>query len=485
MKGDLRNGLTFDDVLLVPRKSSVLPRQVEVATRLTRKLTLNIPLVSAAMDTVTEAEMAIAIAREGGIGVIHKNTTIDEQASQVDRVKRSESGIIQQPITLSPDQTIGQAIQLMSEFSISGLPVVGGEGNLLGMLTKRDLLFEDEMSLKVEELMTREGLVSVPVGTSLEKAQEVLRKAKVEKLPVVDSEGRLKGLITAKDMMKSILYPNACKDSLGRLRVGAAVGISEDTIDRARALANSGADCIVVDTAHGHSEMVMNTARKLKETIKDVELIVGNVATKEATKALIVLGASAIKVGIGPGSICTTRVIAGVGVPQLTAIMDCCAVARAKGVPVIADGGVKYSGDIVKALAAGADSVMVGNLLAGTDESPGETITLEGRRFKVYRAMGSIDAMKSGSKDRYFQMGAKKLVPEGVEGRVPYRGPVSDTVYQLVGGIRSGMGYCGAKDLGELRRRARFVRVTGAGLRESHPHDVTITKEAPNYEITK
>ena len=485
MRGDLRNGLTFDDVLLVPRKSSVLPKEVEVATRLTRKLQLNIPLVSAAMDTVTEAEMAIAIAREGGIGIIHKNMTIDEQASEVDRVKRSESGIIQQPITLSPDQTIDQAVQLMREFSISGLPVVDGEGNLLGMLTKRDLLFEDEMSLKVEELMTGEGLVSVPVGTSLEKAQEVLKKAKVEKLPVVDSKGRLKGLITAKDMMKKILHPNACKDSLGRLRVGAAVGISEDTIDRARALASSGADCIVVDTAHGHSEMVMDTAKKLKNALKDVELIVGNVATKEATKALIALGASAIKVGIGPGSICTTRVIAGVGVPQLTAIMDCCAVARAKDIPVIADGGVKYSGDIVKALAAGADSVMVGNLLAGTDESPGDTITLEGRRFKEYRAMGSIEAMKSGSKDRYFQMGVKKLVPEGVEGRVPYRGPVSDTVYQLVGGIRSGMGYCGAKNLGELRRRARFVKVTGAGLRESHPHDVTITKEAPNYEITK
>ena len=485
MRDDLRNGLTFDDVLLVPRKSSVLPKEVEVATRLTRKLQLNIPLVSAAMDTVTEAEMAIAIAREGGIGIIHKNMTIDEQASEVDRVKRSESGIIQQPITLSPDQTIDQAVQLMREFSISGLPVVDGEGNLLGMLTKRDLLFEDEMSLKVEELMTGEGLVSVPVGTSLEKAQEVLKKAKVEKLPVVDSKGRLKGLITAKDMMKKILHPNACKDSLGRLRVGAAVGISEDTIDRARALASSGADCIVVDTAHGHSEMVMDTAKKLKNALKDVELIVGNVATKEATKALIALGASAIKVGIGPGSICTTRVIAGVGVPQLTAIIDCCAVARAKDIPVIADGGVKYSGDIVKALAAGADSVMVGNLLAGTDESPGDTITLEGRRFKEYRAMGSIEAMKSGSKDRYFQMGVKKLVPEGVEGRVPYRGPVSDTVYQLVGGIRSGMGYCGAKNLGELRRRARFVKVTGAGLRESHPHDVTITKEAPNYEITK
>ena len=485
MRDDLRNGLTFDDVLLVPRKSSVLPKEVEVATRLTRKLQLNIPLVSAAMDTVTEAEMAIAIAREGGIGIIHKNMTIDEQASEVDRVKRSESGIIQQPITLSPDQTIDQAVQLMREFSISGLPVVDGEGNLLGMLTKRDLLFEDEMSLKVEELMTGEGLVSVPVGTSLEKAQEVLKKAKVEKLPVVDSKGRLKGLITAKDMMKKILHPNACKDSLGRLRVGAAVGISEDTIDRARALASSGADCIVVDTAHGHSEMVMDTAKKLKNALKDVELIVGNVATKEATKALIAFGASAIKVGIGPGSICTTRVIAGVGVPQLTAIMDCCAVARAKDIPVIADGGVKYSGDIVKALAAGADSVMVGNLLAGTDESPGDTITLEGRRFKEYRAMGSIEAMKSGSKDRYFQMGVKKLVPEGVEGRVPYRGPVSDTVYQLVGGIRSGMGYCGAKNLGELRRRARFVKVTGAGLRESHPHDVTITKEAPNYEITK
>jgi IMP dehydrogenase len=485
MKSDFKEGLTFDDVLLVPRKSSVLPRQVDVTTRLTKKLKLNIPLVSAAMDTVTEAEMAIAMASEGGMGIIHKNMSIDEQACQVDRVKRSEGGIIMQPITVSPDHTIGQAAELMNRFSISGLPVVGEDGRLVGILTKRDLIFESDMRLKVRRVMTREGLVTVPAGTSLERAQEILRKVKVEKLPVVDRKGRLAGLITVKDMMKKVLYPNACKDSLGRLRVGAAVGISSDTMDRARALAHSGVDCIVVDTAHGHSQMVMDVTKKLRKALKDVELIVGNVATKEGARALAELEVFAIKVGIGPGSICTTRVIAGVGVPQLTAIMSCCDAIAAKGVPVIADGGIKYSGDIVKALAAGADSVMMGNLLAGTDESPGDVVILEGRRFKVYRAMGSIDAMRAGSRDRYFQMGAKKLVPEGVEGRVPYRGPVSELVYQLVGGIRSGMGYCGAKNLKDLKKNAEFIRITNAGFRESHPHDVTITKEAPNYEIMR
>lgn len=484
MRGDFKAALTFDDVLLVPGKSSILPRQVKVTTRLTKKIRLNIPVVSAAMDTVTESEMAIALAREGGIGIIHKNMTIERQALEVDRVKRAESGIIQQPITLSPDQTISEALDLMRRFLISGLPVIDEQGRLIGMLTKRDLLFEQDMSLKVRELMSK-GLITVPAGTGLEKAQEVLKRAKIEKLPVVDKKGKLKGLITVKDMMKKVLYPNACKDSLGRLRVGAAVGVGDDTIERAKALVSSGVDCIVVDTAHGHSEMVMDTARKLKKALKDVELVVGNVATGEGAKALAELGASAIKVGIGPGSICTTRVIAGVGVPQLTAILDCCEAAGAKNVPVIADGGIKYSGDAVKALAAGADSVMIGNLLAGTDESPGDTVILEGRRFKVYRAMGSIDAMKAGSRDRYFQMGVRKLVPEGIEGRVPYKGPAADVVYQLVGGIRSGMGYCGAKDLKQLKKKARFIRITSAGLRESHPHDVAITREAPNYEILK
>ncbi|MFQ5907049.1 MAG: IMP dehydrogenase, partial [bacterium] len=428
MRGDFKAALTFDDVLLVPGKSSILPRQVKVTTRLTKKIRLNIPVVSAAMDTVTESEMAIALAREGGIGIIHKNMTIERQALEVDRVKRAESGIIQQPITLSPDQTISEALDLMRRFLISGLPVIDEQGRLIGMLTKRDLLFEQDMSLKVRELMSK-GLITVPAGTGLEKAQEVLKRAKIEKLPVVDKKGKLKGLITVKDMMKKVLYPNACKDSLGRLRVGAAVGVGDDTIERAKALVSSGVDCIVVDTAHGHSEMVMDTARKLKKALKDVELVVGNVATGEGAKALAELGASAIKVGIGPGSICTTRVIAGVGVPQLTAILDCCEAAGAKNVPVIADGGIKYSGDAVKALAAGADSVMIGNLLAGTDESPGDTVILEGRRFKVYRAMGSIDAMKAGSRDRYFQMGVRKLVPEGIEGRVPYKGPAADVVY--------------------------------------------------------
>jgi IMP dehydrogenase len=480
-----REGFTFDDVLLVPRKSSVLPRDVSVATRFTKNIALNIPLVSAAMDTVTNAEMAVAIAREGGIGIIHKNMSIDEQALQVDRVKRSESGIVQHPVTISPKATIGEAIELMTKFSISGLPVVDLEGTLVGILTSRDLLFEEDMGLKVSRVMTKENLVTVPVGTSLEKAQRVLRKAKVEKLPVVDRKGRVKGLITMKDMMKRVLYPNACKDSLGRLRVGAAVGVGPDTMDRAKALSGSGADCIVVDTAHGHSQMVMDTARRLKRTLKGVDLVVGNVATKEGARALVDLGVSAVKVGVGPGSICTTRVIAGVGVPQLTAIVECSQVAAQKKIPVIADGGIKYSGDIVKAIAAGADSVMIGSLLAGTDESPGDMVILEGRRFKIYRAMGSIDAMRAGSRDRYFQMDVKKLVPEGVEGRVPYRGPVSEVVYQLVGGFRSGMGYCGARNIRELRKNARFVTITSSGLRESHPHDVVITKEPPNYEITK
>jgi IMP dehydrogenase len=485
MKGVFRDGLTFDDVLLEPRESSVLPRSTSVATRLTKKIKMKIPLVSAAMDTVTDSDMAIAIAREGGIGIIHKNMSVDEQASSVDRVKRSESWVVQHPFTLSPGQSMAEALELMKRFSISGLPVVDEEGRLVGMLTSRDLLFEEDVTLEVRSLMTKKNLVTVPVGTSLEKAQKILKQAKVEKLPVVDRKGRLRGLITAKDMMKEVLYPNACKDALGRLRVGAAVGTSPDTMERAGALVNAGADCIVVDTAHGHSKMVLDTARRVKRILRGVDLVVGNVATREGAKALVELGVSAIKVGIGPGSICTTRVVAGIGVPQLTAIMDCCEAAKSQDVPIISDGGIKYSGDVVKALAAGADSVMIGNLLAGTDESPGDTVILEGRRFKVYRAMGSIDAMKAGSRDRYFQTDVKKLVPEGVEGRVPYKGPVCEVVYQLVGGIRAGLGYCGAKNIKELKRRARFIRITSSGLRESHPHDVTITKESPNYEITK
>jgi IMP dehydrogenase len=486
-RGDM-TGLTFDDVLLVPGKSSVLPREVDTSTWLTRHIRLNIPLVSAAMDTVTESRLAIALAREGGIGVIHKNMPIAEQASKVDRVKRSESVMIQNPVTLGPDRRVREALDVMRQFGVSGVPIVDERGRLVGILTSRDLLFEEDLGKRVSELMTTENLVTAPSGTSLAEAKKILHRHRKEKLPIVDKNRVLKGLITVKDICKREQFPRACKDKLGRLRVAAAVGVARDTFERAEALVKAEADALVVDTAHGHSRGVLETVRELRRAFPKIELIAGNVATAEATRELIARGVDAVKVGIGPGSICTTRVIAGVGVPQVTAIQECARVARARRIPLIADGGVKYSGDIVKAIAVGADSVMIGNLFAGTEESPGEMVLLEGRSYKVYRAMGSLGAMKEGSKDRYFQEGveeAKKLVPEGIEGRVPYKGPLADSVYQLVGGLRSGMGYCGAATIRDLRRKARFIRITSAGLRESHPHDVTITKEPPNYEMPR
>ncbi len=479
--------LTFDDVLLLPNRSSVLPKDVDVSTRLTRNIRINIPLVSAAMDTVTEAELAIALARQGGIGIIHKNMSIERQAQEVDKVKRSESGMIVHPITMRPWQRIGEALEIMARYRISGVPVTLEDGTLVGILTNRDLRFETDMNRKIEELMTKENLVTVKEGITLEEAKKLLHKYRIEKLLVVDDNFKLKGLITIKDIEKIRKYPNSCKDELGRLRVGAAVGVSPDTMERVDALVEAGVDVICVDTAHGHSELVLETVRRIKQKYPEKDVIAGNVATPEGAEDLIKAGADAVKVGIGPGSICTTRVVAGVGVPQITAIMWCAKVADRYGVPVIADGGIKYSGDITKALAAGASSVMIGNLFAGTKESPGEIVLYQGRSYKVYRGMGSIDAMKKGSKDRYFREGEdyeideKKLVPEGIEGRVPYRGPVADMVYQLVGGLKAGMGYCGAANIEELRRKARFVRITNAGLRESHVHDVIITKEAPNY----
>ena len=479
--------LTFDDVLLLPNRSSVLPKDVDVSTRLTRNIRINIPLVSAAMDTVTEAELAIALARQGGIGIIHKNMSIEEQAREVDKVKRSESGMIVHPITMRPWQKIGEALEIMARYRISGVPVTLEDGTLVGILTNRDLRFETDMNKKIEELMTKENLITVKEGITLEEAKKILHKYRIEKLLVVDDNFKLKGLITIKDIEKIRKYPNACKDELGRLRVGAAVGVAPDTMERVEALVEAGVDVICVDTAHGHSELVLETVRKIKQKFPEKDVIAGNVATPEGAEDLIKAGADAIKVGIGPGSICTTRVVAGVGVPQITAIMWCSKVTRRYGIPVIADGGIKYSGDITKAIAAGADSVMIGNLFAGTKESPGEIVLYQGRSYKVYRGMGSIDAMKKGSKDRYFREGdeyaidEKKLVPEGIEGRVPYRGPVADMVYQLVGGLKAGMGYCGAATIEELQKKARFVRITNAGLRESHVHDVIITKEAPNY----
>lgn len=474
--------LTFDDVLLVPRKSSVLPRDVEVTTKLSRDISLNIPLVAAAMDTVTEAKLAIAIAREGGIGIIHKNMNIEEQVAEVDKVKRSESGMILHPITLSPNRKIGEAVELMQKYQISGVPVVDSKNRLVGILTSRDLIFEKNIRKSVREVMTKD-VITVGPGTTLAQAQEILKKHKIEKLPVVGSEGVLTGLITIKDIIKKKLYPNACKDEHGRLRVGAAVGIARNTLDRACALVEVDVDVLVIDSAHAHSKGVLEMAKSLRKECSDTGLIVGNVATYEACKDLLKIGVDGIKVGVGPGSICTARVVAGMGVPQLSAIMECERAVRATGVGLIADGGIKYSGDIVKALAAGADSVMIGNLFAGTEESPGENVVLEGRQYKMYRGMGSVDAMLAGSRDRYFQEEMKKLVPEGVVGRVPYRGHLSDISYQLVGGLRSGMGYVGAKDIDELRQKAKFVRITSAGLRESHPFNITITKEAPNYEV--
>ncbi len=480
---EIREGLTFDDILLVPQYSNVLPRDVDVATKFSRNINLTIPLVSAAMDTVTESSMAIAIAQTGGIGVIHKNLNIDQQANEVLKVKRAESGMIINPITLEENKTIGDAKRLMEQYSISGLPVIDKRGHLKGIITHRDIIFENNLTRKLKEVMTKEKLITAPVGTTLEKAKQILKKHRIEKLPIVDKHKRLKGLITVKDINKKLQHPLASVDLMGRLRCAAAIGISRDTLSRAQTLVEAGADALVIDTAHAHSESVIKTARLLRERIPQVDIIVGNIGTAEATEKLIELDIDGVKVGIGPGSICTTRVVAGVGVPQLTAIRDCASVAREKGIAIIADGGIRYSGDVVKALACGADSVMIGNLFAGTEESPGETILLEGRRYKSYRAMGSIGAMAKGSADRYFQEEAKKFVPEGVEGRVPYRGLASEIIFQIIGGLKAGMGYCGAANLVELKQKARFIRVTQAGLRENHPHDITITKEAPNYEV--
>jgi IMP dehydrogenase len=475
-----KEGLTFDDVLLIPQSSNVLPGNVDLSTNLTRKIRLNIPLISAAMDTVTEARLAIAIAREGGIGIIHKNMSIQEQADQVDKVKRSEHGVIVDPFYLSADHLLSDAMALMEKYRISGVPITEN-GKLVGIITNRDIRFETDFTQKIKDIMTSENLVTAPEGTTLTQAQEILRKHKIEKLPIVDKDGMLKGLITIKDIEKAIQYPNSAKDDSGRLLVGGAVGIASDTMDRVKALIDAKVDVIALDTAHGHSQGVINMVRRIKEEYPDVQLIAGNVATAEGTRDLIEAGADCIKVGIGPGSICTTRVVAGIGVPQITAIFDCAQEADKYGIPIIADGGIKYSGDITKAIGAGASVVMIGSLLAGTEESPGETEIYQGRRFKVYRGMGSLSAMAAGSKDRYFQEGAQKLVPEGVEGRVPFKGPASDTIYQLVGGLRAGMGYCGTPTVEDLRTKATFVRTTSAGLRESHPHDIYITKEAPNY----
>lgn len=478
-----REGLTFDDVLLAPAYSDVLPAQVDVSTQLTRKIRINIPLISAAMDTVTEARLAIAIAREGGLGIIHKNMSAEQQAEMVRKVKRSESGMITDPITLRPEQTIGAAWSLMEEYHISGVPITTGEGELVGILTNRDLRFETDPTRRIEELMTKAPLVTVPEGTTLEQAKATLHKHRVEKLLVVDGRGKLSGLITVKDITKQIEHPNSTKDELGRLRVGAAVGAGPDNIERARALVAAGADLLIVDTAHGHSQGVLDAVARMRELFPQVQLIAGNVATGAATIALIERGVDAVKVGIGPGSICTTRVVSGAGMPQITAIMDCARAAERLGVPIIADGGIKYSGDVTKALAAGAHTVMIGSLFAGTDESPGETILYEGRSYKSYRGMGSIGAMERGSGDRYFQsnVGKGKLVAEGIEGMVPHKGALADTIYQLVGGLRAGMGYVGAADIERLRRDTQFIRITMASLIEGHPHDVTITKEAPNY----
>ena len=479
-------GLTFDDILLVPEKSAILPKEVDVSTKFSRNIDINIPLVSAAMDTVTESRLAIAIAREGGIGIIHKNMSIEEQAEEVDKVKRSESGVIVDPISLSPEKSVGEAIELMAKYHISGIPIVNKEKRLVGILTNRDIRFleEEDKRLKIAEIMTKENLITAPLGTTLEEAKKILHKNRIEKLPIVNKNFILKGLITIKDIEKVEKFPNACKDAKGRLRVGAAVGVSRDTMERVEALVNAKVDVIVVDTAHGHSTRVIEVIKEIKRNF-DIELVGGNVATFEGAESLIKAGIDALKVGIGPGSICTTRVVAGVGVPQVSAIQECKRAAKKYHIPLIADGGIKYSGDITKALAVGADSVMIGSLFAGTEESPGEVVLYKGRSYKEYRGMGSIGAMKKGSKDRYFQEEAEddKLVPEGIEGRVSYKGPLSACVYQLLGGVRSGMGYCGVKNIKELQGKTKFVQITSAGLRESHPHDIIITKEAPNYGI--
>ncbi|MFB8378352.1 IMP dehydrogenase [Paenibacillus taichungensis] len=478
-----KEGFTFDDVLLVPRKSETLPKEVDVSVRLSDSVKLNIPLISAGMDTVTEATLAIAIAREGGIGIIHKNMSVEQQAEEVDRVKRSESGVITNPFSLTAEHLVSDAESVMAKYRISGVPIVEGDQKLVGILTNRDLRFIHDFSIKISEVMTRENLVTAPVGTTLQEAEGILQKHKIEKLPLVDESNTLKGLITIKDIEKAIQFPNAAKDAQGRLLVGAAIGISKDTFERADALVQAGVDLITVDSAHGHHINIIDAVRQLRERFPNLTIVAGNVATGDATRELIEAGASVVKVGIGPGSICTTRVIAGIGVPQVTAVYDCANVAREYGVPIIADGGIKYSGEITKALAAGAHAVMLGSLFAGTAESPGETEIFQGRSYKVYRGMGSMAAMKQGSKDRYFQDDDKKLVPEGIEGRVAYKGPLSDTIHQLIGGLRSGMGYCGTSSLEQLRNNTQFIRITGAGLRESHPHDVQITKEAPNYSL--
>ena len=486
MQKILHEGLTYDDVLLVPARSQVMPREVDTACRLTRRIGLNIPIVSAAMDTVTESGLAIALAREGGIGILHKNMPVERQAAEVRRVKRSESGMILDPITLGPDATVNQARAMMARYHIGGIPVVDGDHRLVGIVTNRDLRFEPDGNARLESIMTKDHLVTAPMGTTLEEAEDLLQRHKIEKLPVTDEGGNLKGLITFKDIQKKRKHPNACKDAHGRLRVGAAVGIAADTPERVEALVEAGVDVVVIDTAHGHSEGVLRMVERVKEAQPDLELIAGNVGTAQGTEDLILAGADAVKVGIGPGSICTTRVVAGVGVPQLTAVLHCAAAARKYDVPVIADGGIKQTGDIPKAVAAGADAVMIGGLFAGVEESPGETVLYEGRRYKHYRGMGSLGAMKAGSKDRYFQDAEddlKKLVPEGIEGRVPYKGTIAEIVYQMVGGLRAAMGYCGCADVGALQERGHFVRVTASGLRESHPHDVTITEEAPNYSV--
>ncbi len=477
---DIKEGLTFDDVLLIPGKSSVLPATVDITTQLTPNVKLNIPFMSAAMDTVTENKLAIAIAREGGIGIIHKNMTIDEQAVSVDRVKRSEHGVITDPFFLSPDDTVGDADALMGKYKISGVPITVN-GKLVGILTNRDLRFETDFTKKIKESMTSENLVTAPIGTTLAEAQKILAKHKIEKLPLVDDDYNLMGLITIKDIEKSIQYPNSAKDSRGRLLVGAAVGQSADTMDRVKALVDAGVDVISIDSAHGHQDNISVIVGKIKNAYPDVDVIAGNVATAEGTRDLIKAGADCVKVGMGPGSICTTRVIAGIGVPQFTAVVECAEEAAKYGKTIIADGGIKYSGDVTKALAAGSAAVMIGSLFAGVTESPGEMEIYQGRSFKVYRGMGSVAAMQKGSSDRYFQEDNRKLVPEGVEGRVPYKGPLADTIFQMVGGLRAGLGYVGAENIADLQTKAKFVRITNAGLTESHPHDIYITKEAPNY----
>ena len=479
----VKEGLTFDDVLLIPQASDVTPNMIELGTRLTNKIKLNIPFVSAAMDTVTESQMAIAIAREGGIGIIHKNMTIEQQAAEVDKVKRSENGVIANPFSLSKNHTLKDADDLMATYKISGVPIVDEDNILIGIITNRDLRFETDFSKKIEESMTSENLITAPVGTGLKEAQEILSRHKVEKLPIVDEGNHLKGLITIKDIEKAVQYPNSARDEQGRLLAGAAIGVTEDCLDRVKALVEAGVDVVALDSAHGHSKNIIEKVKEIKAAYPDLQVIAGNIATAEAAKALIEAGADCIKVGIGPGSICTTRIVAGIGVPQITAIYDVCNEAKKYGIPVIADGGIKYSGDCVKAIAAGADVIMKGSLLAGCDESPGEFEIYQGRRFKVYRGMGSLAAMEKGSKDRYFQTGSKKLVPEGVEGRVPYKGPLSDTIFQLVGGLRSGMGYCGTPTIEDLKENGQFIKITAPGLKESHPHDIYITKEAPNYSV--